>query len=261
MGRRSAGSHMVFGAGRYAEDEEAGRVQAEVAGPSRAGEASLGPGGPDASDDLPPDEVYEGFPESEGEEPDADPGWDGADDLPPDDALDEGPTDAQSSQQAGASPATGGFQRVASGTIPFDALMHSGIPWHGFGPVHELTSRELGQRGEVLAAIYLEARGYDIEERNYTCPFGEADIIARIDGEYVFVEVKTRLDQGGPDWRIVPELAVDGRKQDRYRRIALYYLQERPQVERARFDVVAISVRGSVQGHLRHYAGAFEMEL
>jgi len=50
----------------------------------------------------------------------------------------------------------------------------------------------LGRRGEQLAASYLEGRGYTLIDRNWRCPQGEIDIVARDAGELVFVEVKTR---------------------------------------------------------------------
>ena len=43
-------------------------------------------------------------------------------------------------------------------------------------------TRELGRRGEDAAARFLDRRGYEIVERNWTCAAGEADIIAR-DGD------------------------------------------------------------------------------
>lgn len=51
---------------------------------------------------------------------------------------------------------------------------------------------ETGKKYEDIACEYLEKNGYIILERNYTCLYGEIDIIAK-KGEYtVFVEVKYR---------------------------------------------------------------------
>lgn len=63
-----------------------------------------------------------------------------------------------------------------------------------------MRQRALGQIGEDLAADFLQQQGMVIIERNFRCPQGELDIIAR-DGEtIVFVEVKTRrtLALGSP---------------------------------------------------------------
>ena len=84
-------------------------------------------------------------------------------------------------------------------------------------------NRGLGMRGEQAAARFLEHRGYVVLERNWTCRFGEADIIALDEDETVcFIEVKTRrsIEAG------IPEEAVTPEKQRRYERIALSYLSE-----------------------------------
>ena len=75
----------------------------------------------------------------------------------------------------------------------------SGAPTSPVGaPLSELTSTELGVRGEQAAARYLAARGWEILERNWRCPYGEADIVARdVDGTIVLVEVKTRRETDG----------------------------------------------------------------
>ena len=49
-----------------------------------------------------------------------------------------------------------------------------------------------GQRGENVAARYLRNLGYKIIIRNFRCPLGEIDIIAKDGRTLVFVEVKTR---------------------------------------------------------------------
>lgn len=51
---------------------------------------------------------------------------------------------------------------------------------------------ELGRRGENLASEFLAECGYEILERNWRCPMGEIDIVARDGTEFAFVEVKTR---------------------------------------------------------------------
>ena len=91
-----------------------------------------------------------------------------------------------------------------------------------------------------MALSHLTKLGYVIEARNYRCPFGEVDIIARDSGILAFVEVKTRQsDRFG-----TPKEAVDFQKQQRLNRIALYYLAsqgERAEQEMCRFDVVSVS--------------------
>ena len=69
--------------------------------------------------------------------------------------------------------------------------------------------RQIGKRGEELGAHYVKERGVNIIEKNYSCPFGEIDLIGIDRGTYVFFEVKYRRTKsfGGP------EEAIDIRKQ------------------------------------------------
>ena len=55
-----------------------------------------------------------------------------------------------------------------------------------------MEQKELGRRGEALAARYLEQKGFRILALNYNTPYGELDIIAKDGRTIVFVEVKTR---------------------------------------------------------------------
>ncbi|MDO5358997.1 MAG: YraN family protein [Slackia faecicanis] len=118
-----------------------------------------------------------------------------------------------------------------------------------------LTPHELGVRGEEAACAFLVRRGYDILERNWTCPAGEADIVAKDeDGTMVFVEVKTRssLEAGFPSEAVTPQ------KRARYERIAGYFLSQYEGVEcRVRFDVISILVLGNSRALIRHYVNAF----
>ena len=50
----------------------------------------------------------------------------------------------------------------------------------------------VGKWGEDLACAFLERHRFFIKERNFYSTVGELDIIATKDGDYYFVEVKTR---------------------------------------------------------------------
>jgi putative endonuclease len=49
-----------------------------------------------------------------------------------------------------------------------------------------------GKKGEEEACRYLQSKGYRILTRNWTCRYGEIDIIALEKDILVFIEVKTR---------------------------------------------------------------------
>ena len=100
------------------------------------------------------------------------------------------------------------------------------------------SSKKIGSRYEHAAADFLQDRGYKILERNFRCPAGEIDIIAR-EGEYLcFLEVKFRSEKD----RGTPQEAVNGRKQRRISRAALYYMMKNglSDTTPCRFDVVGI---------------------
>jgi len=126
-------------------------------------------------------------------------------------------------------------------------------------PLCDYTSKEIGDEGESLAASYLERRGYVLVDRNWRCDAGEIDIIAEDEDETVLLEVKTRLALE-EEADTMPELAVDSKKQRRYRRLALLYLADHPHVSSVRFDVIAINLIAERTARLRHLIGAFSWD-
>ncbi len=118
-------------------------------------------------------------------------------------------------------------------------------------------NKELGRKGEDAAVRFLERRGYDIVERNWTCFAGEADIIAR-DGEaVVFVEVKTRTGASNG----LPAEAVTKNKRERYEKIACAFLADYDVVDvPVRFDVVSISIIDTDRAMVRHHIDAFGVD-
>lgn len=110
-----------------------------------------------------------------------------------------------------------------------------------------------GEKGERVAERYLLSRGYEILERQWRIRQGEIDLIARKDGEIVFVEVKTRR---GSEFGS-PEEAVTASKRERIRFAAWAYLAKTGLTEQPfRIDVIAIvwSRRDSII--LRHLRNA-----
>ncbi|MFN3480237.1 MAG: YraN family protein, partial [Thermodesulfovibrionales bacterium] len=85
----------------------------------------------------------------------------------------------------------------------------------------------------------LKEKGFKIIMRNFKTPLGEIDIIAEDRETLVFIEVKTRSD----DSFGFPFEAVDGRKRERMRRIALLYLKNLGKERPARFDVISVEMK------------------
>ena len=110
--------------------------------------------------------------------------------------------------------------------------------------------RRQGAAGEALAEAYLVERGAKVLARNFRGGRGEIDLIVKMDGVTVFVEVKQRttLRFG------TGAMAVDARKQQRISDAALYYMKTNKLIgTSARFDVVEIN-----GGEIRHHKNAFE---
>ena len=95
----------------------------------------------------------------------------------------------------------------------------------------------LGQRGEQLAAEYLEQAGFRVLDRNYRCSEGEIDIVAAEHRVLVACEVKTRssLQYG------TPLEAINPRKLRRLRRLAVRWVLTHGVIfDQLRVDVVGV---------------------
>lgn len=112
--------------------------------------------------------------------------------------------------------------------------------------------KSLGIKGEEIAAAYLKNEGYNILKRNYKVPYGEADIIAKDKDTVVFVEVKTRTNKSFGH----PFEAVDFRKQERLKRIALFYIKSIKTNFKVRFDVISITSEAG-EHKINHIKEAF----
>jgi len=93
-----------------------------------------------------------------------------------------------------------------------------------------------GAWGEELAAKFLRRKRYKILEQNYSCRFGEIDIIAETSEFLVFIEVKLRKNDSHGAAR---EFVTAG-KQERLRTTAMLYLSQHPSEKQPRFDVVEV---------------------
>ncbi len=103
----------------------------------------------------------------------------------------------------------------------------------------ETFAQRMGRAGEEYTAGWLLRRGYAILARNWRCPWGELDIIAR-QGEFVdFVEVKARR----PGAAVSPAGAVDRRKQQKLVRAAGAWLDAAGCGLQPRMDVAAMTIR------------------
>lgn len=121
------------------------------------------------------------------------------------------------------------------------------------------TSKRIGQIGEEIASRAITRQfKMKIIERNFRSRIGEIDIIALDKNTWVFIEVKTRavLNAG------FPEELVTEYKQDKIRKVALYYLMSQgynPHHVNYRFDVMSITFTGDNYTHpsVKYFKNAF----
>lgn len=114
----------------------------------------------------------------------------------------------------------------------------------------------LGRWGEERVADYLRAHGYRLVAANYSCRFGEIDLIAENVMYIAFTEVKLRKDDKFAPGRVF----VDGRKQGKIRTTAQLYLAQHPTELQPRFDVAEIyAPQGMATGapHIVYLENAF----
>ena len=117
--------------------------------------------------------------------------------------------------------------------------------------------KEVGNKGEKLAAKFLKRKGYRIIQQNYKCKLGEIDIIAEHDDTIVFVEVKTRQTHEFGS----PQSSVTATKRGQISRVALFYVRNKKLVDQScRFDVIGITFSsGSRKPEIEHIENAFQL--
>ena len=111
---------------------------------------------------------------------------------------------------------------------------------------------ELGTQGETLALNYLQAKGYEVIEKNYRYLKAEVDLIAKHNNVVVFVEVKARSTNFFGE----PELAVTLSKQKLLIAAADYYASSNQLQNEIRFDVIAIIINKN-ETTIKHIEDAF----
>jgi len=99
--------------------------------------------------------------------------------------------------------------------------------------------KEVGARGEKLAADLLKKRGYKIIQRNFRCREGEIDIVAQRGECLVFVEVRTKKNTAFG----TPEESVTLSKREKLISLANAYLQAYDKPPQSwRIDVIAVEL-------------------
>ena len=106
---------------------------------------------------------------------------------------------------------------------------------------------EKGRLGEEIALKYIISKGGTIVEKNYRTTMGEIDLIARMNGELVFVEVISRsnINYG------YPCEAVNYKKKRKITNVAKYYILDNSLEDiSVRFDVIEIYLTDKKINHI-----------
>lgn len=122
-----------------------------------------------------------------------------------------------------------------------------------FGEAAPTGERTRGQEGEEIAARYLEAKGYTVLERNWTCRRGELDLICRHDGRLVIVEVKSaRAD----DAYHAADRVGQAKSRQLWKLTEHYMKQRRWLGQSVQVDIVEVTFQGDGEPRIRHLEAA-----
>ena len=115
----------------------------------------------------------------------------------------------------------------------------------------------IGKTAEDKTVSFLRKNGYRVIKRNYSCRFGEIDIIAEKGEFIVFVEVKARKENG----IVSPLEAVDSAKLQRIMLTAEDYISKTECQAQPRFDIAQVTVKevenGKISYSLHYLENAF----
>jgi len=113
----------------------------------------------------------------------------------------------------------------------------------------------LGRTGERKAGRFLRRKGLLLLERNWRCPGGELDLLARQGDTLVVVEVRTSAAgfAGGPAYTVGPE------KRRRIERLTRRWLLRSSWIpESVRFDVISVERSAWWRWRISWIQSAFE---
>jgi putative endonuclease len=113
-------------------------------------------------------------------------------------------------------------------------------------------AKDIGNKGESVAAEFLAQKGYKILCKNWYCYNREIDIIAQYEDTVVFVEVKTRKFGS----IISAKESITNKKQKLLVDAANLFLQKNNIDLESRFDIICISYQNN-QTVIEHIENAF----
>jgi len=117
-------------------------------------------------------------------------------------------------------------------------------------------NKPLGDRGERMAAEYLERAGWSILARNFRLGHREIDLVARRGEVVAFIEVKTRAGLGYG----YPLEAITAKKRREIQQVAAAWMERHGRDgDVYRFDAVSVLVRAGGEPVIDHVEDAWRM--
>ncbi|MBQ9518231.1 MAG: YraN family protein [Eubacterium sp.] len=113
-----------------------------------------------------------------------------------------------------------------------------------------------GKYAELKATEYLKKKHYKLVDYNYSCKFGEIDIIVKNKKYIVFVEVKMRDENSIAS----PKEFVTYSKQQKMIAAAQMYLMRNPTDLQPRFDVIEVICKDGKIKSVKHLENAFQLD-
>lgn len=100
-----------------------------------------------------------------------------------------------------------------------------------------------GVRYEDLAASYLLSKGFYIIVRNFSCKYGEIDIIAKKDEILHFIEVKGGINTFGD-----PAYRVNAKKLHKIMKVGNFFISTHKNInfEEVQIDVISVTNSGEI---------------
>lgn len=98
----------------------------------------------------------------------------------------------------------------------------------------KLNQNNQGLAAEKAAALFLQQQGLSLLTQNYSCRYGEIDLVMREGHTLVFIEVRLRSNRGFTS----AADSIDQRKQQKLIRVAQFYLQSQNLNTPCRFDAI-----------------------
>lgn len=115
--------------------------------------------------------------------------------------------------------------------------------------MEQLSSRKIGSLGEKIAGVFLEKKGYKVLKKNWTCRYGEIDLICSKNAKLIFIEVKFVQSKRFCD---AVSLFTSAKNKNLNRTISMFFSKHKKKVLDWQLDLICIT-KSSSKFWIDHY--------